>query len=144
MKKSTTAALFINLLAVLLLGSACLGLHIREGIRNADPYFDRARSEIQRIQAKDPGRHGAVHRLCVLVHDRQSNDLVEVSTPLWLAEACLGVGLSAAEHDRESGLQDFSERYGLDLRSLKDLDRLGPGLLIEIEDEDSRVLVWLK
>jgi len=144
MKKSTTAAFFISLLAVLLLGSACLGVHIRQGVRDADSYFERARHEIDRIQAEDPDRHGAVRRLCVLVHDRHSHELVEVSTPLWLASACLDAGLSAAEHDESSGLRECRERYGLDLRSLKDLDRLGPGLLIEVDDEDSRVLVWLR
>ncbi len=144
MKKSTTTALFVTLLALLLLGSACLGVHIRQGVRDADSYFDRARREIDRIQAEDPDRHGPVHRLCVLVHDRHSHELVQVSTPLWLANACLDLGLSAAEHDRNNGLAECQERYGLDLRSLKDWDRFGPGLLVEVNDEDSRVLVWLR
>lgn len=141
MKKSMIAVQIAGLLAVLILGGACVGIRVRQGVHDADAYFDRARHEIRRIEAEDPGRSGHAHQVCVLVHDRHSNELVEVTTPLWLADACLDMGLSASEHDRDYGLH---ERYGVNLKALKDLKRFGPGLLVEVNDEDTQVLVWLR
>ena len=141
MKKSIAAARIAALLAVLFVGTSCLGIHIRQGVRDADRYFERARKDILKIQDEDPGRHGRVHQVCVLVHDRDSQELIEVSTPLWMANACLGMVAEAAEHEGDHGLKD---RYDLDLRELGDLRRFGPGLLVEINDEDSHVLVWLR
>lgn len=141
MKRSITTARFAVLLAVLLFGVSCLGIHIREGVRDADRYFDRARQEIQSIQKEDPGRRGGVHQVCVLIYNRSSRELVEISTPLWMANACLDMISDAAAHDEDHGLGD---RYDLDLKELKDLRRLGRGLLVEITDEDDRILVWLR
>lgn len=141
MKKSMISVRIAALLAILVLGGACVGVRVRQGVHDADAYFDRARQEIRRIEAENPGRTGRAQQVCVLVHDRHSGDLVEVTTPLWLANACLDMGLSAAEHDRDYGLH---ERYGVNLKALKDLGRLGRGLLVEVNDEDAQVLVWLK
>jgi hypothetical protein len=141
MKKSMTALQIAGFLAVLTLGGACVGVRVRQGVHDADAYFEQARRDIRAIEAENPGRRGHVHQVCVLVHDRHSSELVEVTTPLWLANACLDLGLSAAEHDRDYGLH---ERYGVNLKALKDLKRLGPGLLVEINDEDTQVLVWLR
>jgi hypothetical protein len=141
MKKSMTAVEIAAFLVVLLLGASCLGIQIRQGVRDADRYFDQARREIRRIEDEDPGRQGRVHQVCVLVHDRNSQELVEISTPLWMANACLDLASDAADHDWDHGLKD---RYGLDLGELRDLRRFGPGLLVDINDRDSRVLVWLR
>jgi hypothetical protein len=141
MKKSMIAGRIAVLLAILTLGGACLGIRVRQGVHDADAYFDRARDEIRKIEAESPDRSGHASQVCVLVYDRHSAELVEVKTPLWLANACLDMGLSAAEHDRDYGLD---ERYGVDLKALKDLSRLGRGLLVEVNDEDAQVLVWLR
>jgi len=141
MKKSMTALQIAGLLALLVLGGACMGVRVMQGVHDPDSYFDRARHEIRRIETEDPARRGHVRQLCLLVYDRHSSELVEVTTPLWLANACLDLGLSAEEHDRDYGLH---ERYGVNLKALKDLQRLGPGLLVELNDEDSQVLVWLR
>jgi hypothetical protein len=58
-----------------------------------------------------------------------------------MANACLDLGLRAADHDRDYG---FDKRYDVDLRALQDLSRFGPGLVVDINDEQSRILVWLR
>ena len=141
MKKSMTVVEIAALLVLLLFGASCLGIHIRQGVRDADHYFDQARREIRRIEEEDPGRHGRVRQVCVLVHDRRSQELVEIDTPLWMANACLDIASDAADHDWDHGLKD---RYDFDIGELRDLRRFGPGLLVDINDRDSRVLVWLR
>jgi len=141
MKKSIIAVRTVALLVVIFATGACAGVHIREGVRNADAYFDRALRDIHELQVRDPGRRGGVSQICILVHDRHSAELVDIAAPLWLAETCLDLGLDAAEHERDYGL---SERYNIDLNAFKDLRHFGPGLLIDIEEEETRVLVWLR
>ncbi len=140
MKRTTPTARFVIVLAALAVASACVGVHVREGVHNADRYFDRARAEIDRIAAHDPDRHGRVHEVCVLVHDRSSEELIEISTPLWMAEACLSLA-AEGDHDWE---REIRAKCDLDIHDLKDLDRFGPGLVVEFNDPDSRVLVWLR
>jgi hypothetical protein len=140
MKKSTFIARIVIVLAALAVASACVGVRVREGVRDADRYFDRAKAEIDRIQSEDPGRRGRVHEVCVLVHDRGSHELVEVRTPLWMAEACLGL---AADCDRDWE-REIRTKSDIDIHDLRHLDRFGPGLVVEINDPDSRVLVWLR
>lgn len=141
MKKSITMGGIVLVLAALLAGTACIGVHIRQGVRNADRYFDDARREIVRLEREDPGRRGDVHQVCVLVHDRRSEELVEINTPLWMANSCLDMVSDRADRDWDRGLGD---RYDLDLKDLKDLRKFGPGLLVDINDRDSRVLIWLR
>ncbi len=140
MKRTTLIARIFIVLAALAVASACVGVHVREGVRDADRYFDRAKDEIDRIASHDPGRHGRVHEVCVLVHDRSSHELIEVSTPLWMAQACLDLA-GESDHDWE---REIRAKCDIDIHDIKDLDRFGPGLVVEINDADSRVLVWLR
>ena len=39
---------------------------------------------------------------------------------------------------------DFKDRYDFDWSEIKDLNRIGPGLLVEVEDEENKILIWLK
>jgi hypothetical protein len=52
----------------------------------------------------------------------------------------MDIGIKTA--DEEEGFE-FDDRYDFDWRDIKDLEKLGPGLLVEIEDEESKVLIWL-
>jgi hypothetical protein len=141
MKKSITIAQITAILTVVLLAASCLGLSIHHGVRNPGAYFDRALGEIRDTEREDPARVGPVREVCVLLYDGDSGDLLEVNVPLGIANACLDLGATAAEHERDWNL--VSGR-GLDLRGVKDLRRFGPGLLAQINGEDGRLLVWLR
>ncbi len=58
-----------------------------------------------------------------------------------LFKTALSLGENVAEDKNDF---DFGRKYGLLLRELRDLDRFGPGLLIEVEDEENRVLIWTR
>ncbi len=141
MKKSITSAGIVILLALILLMTGCIGLRVHEGVADAGRYFDRAQAEIAGIQAADPDRTGRVRELCVLIHDQRSHELIEISTPIWVANACLELASDEAGGDWDRNLKD---RIGFRLDEVKDLDRLGPGLLVELNDSDTRLLVWLR
>ena len=126
---------------LVLAAAACFRFHITEDCRDADLAFRDAYREVDRLEAAYPLRRGRVHEVCVLVFDRPARELVRVEVPLWLAEACLDLGLSVAEHDRSA---DFEGRYGIDWRKFRDLSQFGPGLLVAVDDEQSQVLIWLR
>jgi hypothetical protein len=124
-----------------LTAASCFRVQIVEKCQDAEPFFRRAYREIGRLEAADPHRHGRAHELCVLVLDRQAGDLVRVEIPLWLAKACLDMGVEVSQRERSL---DFEERYGVDWRKFRHLDRFGRGLLVSVDDEQSQVLVWLR
>ncbi len=134
--------LLILLAAGLALGlSACVSVHVGRDTSRAGAYFDRATREIADLEHRDPGRTGRPHRLCVLVYDADEGTIVRVSMPLWLVE----MGLEAGRDKEDGGHDaDFRKRYDLDWRAVKDLGRYGRGLLVSVEEERSRVLVWLR
>lgn len=108
----------------------------------ADPSraFERARDEASRFQ----GRGGHVSRLNVLAWDPSDREMVRVSVPLWM--------LRHVEHDidwDDVGVGDGRDherwRRRMGKLRLEDLERAGPGILMEVmEDEGDRVLIWLR
>ena len=132
-------ALGLGLLA--LAASSCIGVTIIKDCPDPDAYFAKASREVERLDARRAFSRGPAHTLCVLAFDHEDRELVRVVIPMWLAKAFLNAGLSAAEHGRD---YDFEGRYGIDWRKFRDLDQFGPGLLVSVDDEESRVLVWLR
>ncbi len=121
--------------------SGCVGIRIVGNIRDAGPYFEKAQARIEKIHRSFPHREGRPHRLHLLVHDSSSDKLVKLSVPMWIVEACLEAGAEAAEGKDEF---KFERRYKVDWRSIEDLSGVGPGLLVQVEDEQNRVLIWLE
>jgi len=75
--------------------------------------------------------------LRVLAYDSRANKLVRVSIPFWL--------LRMAPSPHLSFLNEYDVDFDSDRMRLnyKDLERLGPGLILDTKDRrGSRVLVW--
>lgn len=121
--------------------SGCVGIRIIGNVDDPSPYFRKARTRIEMIHRNFPDRDGRLHRLHLLVHDNSSHKIVKLSVPMWIVEACLEAGAEAAEGKDEFR---FERRYELDWRSIKDLSKVGPGLLVEVEDDQNKVLIWLE
>jgi hypothetical protein len=141
-KVNTSARARATGLALLALSlTACISVRTESGIRNADLQFERAYAEIARIEGTRGGEASRPHRLYVLVHDAEEGELVRVSVPMWLVDAGLSLGADASggEHGRSA-----RDRYDLEWSAIKDLGRYGRGLLASVEEEKSRVLVWLR
>jgi hypothetical protein len=113
-----------------LLGTACL-VEVRQ-VKDAGPAFERARAQALRA-AQEGGRPNS---LVVLAYDPHDGELARVKLPLWLCRKMKG------EIDLDGG--DAAER-ALGALRWEDFERAGPGVLVEVEDEDGeQVLVWLE
>jgi hypothetical protein len=133
----------IACLAVLpLFLSACLKVQVIDHARNPQAYFDKAYKQIERLERDRPDRKGKAHELVLLIHEGSEDQIVRVSVPIWLVNFGVKVGMKAAEHDRHSN--KWEDRYEFEWRAIKDLGRLGPGLLVSIDEERDKVLIWLE
>ena len=131
-----------GLLLVVLAFSSCLGVQVLERVNDPDRYFRRAYQEIESLQAGNPNRHGSPSVLRLLIHDSKSNELVRLRVPLWLVKTAVHFGLDEAEENEDFG--KWKDRYQFDSRVLRHLDRLGPGLLVELTGDGDRILIWLE
>jgi len=138
LKTGRIAALLVSSLFFL----GCLRVQIIRHVGNPDEYFDKAYRQIERIERDNPRRMGRAHELSLCVYDHAEDQIVKLGVPLWLVNFALDVGLEAAEHDRE--FRKWNDRFDFDWRALKDLGQFGPGLLLAVDDERDKVLVWLR
>jgi len=86
----------------------------------------------------DPLRRGEGDKVHVLVYDISDLELIQVSAPFWLVNTCMDIE-GDIDHD-----SDLEERYEFDRSVIRDLKNVGPGLIAEIEDENTKVLVWIE
>lgn len=127
--------------AAAVLSSGCLvRIEKVERVADATAAFREARAEIARLQ----GSHGPAHEVNVLVYDPGDREMVRVTVPLWLARKFEG----HVDWESELGGDDDGQRIARHLKrhlSLKDLEKAGRGVLVEVEEEDGeQVLVWLR
>jgi hypothetical protein len=141
MVKKTTIWQALAALALIAGLSGCVGIRIIGNVDDPSPYFKKAQAQIEEIHRDFSDRERRSHRLHLLVHERSSHKIVKLSVPMWIVEACLKAGAEAAEGNDEF---KFERRYELDWRSIRDLSKVGPGLLVEVEDDQDKVLIWLE
>jgi hypothetical protein len=161
-KKTTWVSILIaviviaGILAVALAGSAAyfFSRHIRAEFvspASAEAQFDSMRAQfagqVPLIELRDEGEPPVVHRpetastaridvVRVLAYNQDSGKLVNVSLPLWLLRM-MPVHQLVSLDDR---VNFDSGRVHI---TLEDLERHGPGLIIDGHDrDDTRVLVW--
>jgi hypothetical protein len=134
--------LIVFMLIVLLFLAGCMNLLIETDVDYPTDLFKKTMKKIEAIHEKDPHRKGSVSKLNVLVYDGEDRQLVRFSVKKGLAEMALKNGDITDDDD----VKKYSKKYAnLSLENIKNLDRLGPGLLIEIEvvEENTHVLIWL-
>ena len=130
------------MLIALLFLTGCMNLLIETDVDYPAGLFKKTIKKIEAIHAKDPHRKGNVSKLNFLVYDGDDRQLVRFSIKKGLAEMALKNGDITDDDD----INEYSKKYAsLDLENIKDLDKLGPGLLMEIEvtEENTHVLIWL-
>ena len=141
MKKIRKNIPFVAIFFLALFLSACFNIRVIENVGDPDRHFQKAYHQIEEIHQSYPDREGRPHVIHIMIYERSERKIVKVATPLWVIDGCLDWGMEMAE--RESDF-DFGERYDFDLRCIRDLGRIGPGLIVEVEDEENKVLIWLK
>lgn len=132
----------IGLLMILpFLLSACFGLQVVKNVKKPERYFKRAYRQIEKIHEQYPNREGRTRSIHVLIYDCSERKIIQASAPVWMVNACMDMGTWAVEESEEF---DFEERYDFDLGEIRDLDQIGPGLLVEVNDEKNKILIWLE
>ena len=125
----------LGLLGLSLLATGCL-VEVRT-VNDPGPDLARARAEVEDV-ARHPGPAKSVH---VIAYDPDDRKLVKVDVPLWLVH-------KFKDQDDEIDLgHDISGRASDHLKriSLRDLEKVGRGALVEVRDDDgTQVLVWLR
>lgn len=121
---------------------ACFKVQVIGHARDPQAYFDKAYRQIDRLERDHPNRKGRAHELVLLIHEDSEDQIVKVSVPIWLVNFGIKVGMKAAEHDPHSN--KWEDRYEFDRRAVKDLGRFGPGLLVAVDDERDKILIWLE
>jgi hypothetical protein len=129
-------------LAAAVAGALCVGCLVQiEHVRDPRAHFEAARREAARLQ----GRSGPAKELNVLVYDASDQKLVRVSIPMWLARKIE----SRVDWDEDVDFSwDDKDRVRRSVRrhvNLKEIEKAGLGLLVEVDEEDGeQVLVWLR
>ena len=135
-KLINSAQVIFGVLSLVIL-SACFNLRIHNDVKNPDPYFREAYMRIKQLHRDYPDRDGKCREVKLLIFNRTEQKLIKIATPIWIVEKCLDM------EDFEEEF-DFEENYQVAWREIKDLRRIGPGLLVEVDDEDNRILIWIE
>jgi len=121
--------------------SACFYVRVVEDVKNPESYFTKAYKRIERIHERYPNRNGHSSEINVLVYEKSNGKLIKVTAPIWFVNTCMDIGVQAGEKEGEF---DFEKKYDFDWRGLKDFKKIGPGLLVEVVDEDNKILIWIE
>lgn len=141
MKGSQRTIRLIAGAALLGMMCGCFAVRIHKHVGDPEPYFERAHRSVDRIHREDPDRRGTAHRIHVLVYNASDLELIQVAAPFWLVDKCMDLGDNQDEWEEEA---ELGERYDFDWRGLRELHDIGPGLLVEIEDEEAKILIWIE
>ncbi|MFI5183923.1 MAG: hypothetical protein ACHQNV_05970 [Vicinamibacteria bacterium] len=127
----------ISVLAAMFSAGCLVDIH---HVSDPRPAFEKARAEAQAVQ----GKPGPAHELNVLTYDPGDQELVRVRVPMWLARKLGHEATEDASWNDDSG-EDRVERAVKRHVTLKDLERAGCGVLVEVQEEDGeQVLIWLR
>ena len=130
------------LLVAVLFGSGCF-VSVKEDVDFPASRFAEARERISMLERHNPDRVGRVAKMQTLVYDGQSREMVQVAVPMWLVR----MAMKHEGKDHAQKHQDVTKRYvDFDWDHLGNISRLGPGLLVQVEDmqENTHVLIWLE
>ncbi|HZX10466.1 MAG TPA: hypothetical protein VFG01_05905 [Acidobacteriota bacterium] len=123
-----------GILPLILLMSGCFCVEVKNDVRNPDKYFRNAYQKIESVEKRYPERRGPVSTVYILVYERSERQLIRVIAPMWIIDAGM----------------DFADTYDVDtdcdfeFHEIKKLRDIGPGMLVEVDGEDSKVLIWLE
>ena len=92
------------------------------------------------------GRGGGASQVNVLVFDPDDEKLVRIRVPMWLAKKVYRIAEpdGELEIDLDGDDRDLARHLSRSV-SLEALEKSGPGLLVEVDEDDGeQVLVWLR
>ncbi|MFW6140684.1 MAG: hypothetical protein ACOC5S_04955 [Acidobacteriota bacterium] len=123
-----------GILPFILLMSGCFCVEVKKDVKNPNKYFREAQQKINRLHQIDPDRRGPVSNVHILVFEKSERQLIRVIAPMWIIDS----GMNYAN------TYDIDTNCDFKFQEIKKLRDLGPGLLMEVDAEDSRVLIWIE
>ena len=136
--------LFALVLVVAVLScSGCFDIAIKQDVDFPAGSFAAARERLAVMERHNPDRAGKAAKMHVMVYDGRSREVVQVTVPMWMVK----LANKDEEHESMRQPQDVADRYvDFDWSDLEHVSRLGPGLLVQVEDgkENTHVLIWLE
>ena len=134
----------LALITVGLFFTACPIIYVSHHDSFPAEKFEAALDRITALQADNPDRTGEACELNILVYDGDGGELVRISMPLAIVEWGVDVAQTSVELDEDADWED--EMNPLRHMTPEDLRKLGPGLLVQVDDaeEESHVLIWLE
>ncbi len=122
--------------------SACY-IEIKENVSNPEYYIRKAQKEIERLEKPNFFRSRKATSINIFVYDGESKEVVRVGLPLWLFNLCVDIA-EDFENDPKHLRKHSKWDCEIDFRALKKLSRLGPGPVMEVRDEKSLILIWMR
>jgi len=137
-------AFFLMILIIMMLSStACFNLHVESDVDFPAGRFSAAWERIALLDRHNPDRVGRAREMHMLVYDGESRELVSGTVPMWLVR----LGGEEGKKHGNGRPQEVASRYvDLDQCCMNEMSRLGPGLLVQVDDQgdDTHVLLWLE
>ena len=133
--------LLLFVLFMFLIHNGCMNLTIDMDVDFPAELFAATKKKIDIIHMKDPHRKGTVSNLNIWIYVGDERKLVSFSLPKETVQKAL-----AGEFAGQKNVQDISKKVGqVEWKKLKNLDRFGPGLIleVEVEEDDVHLLIWL-
>ena len=146
---------YLVLIIVLVMMAALMGCHldIKNDVEYPADLFKQTLQKIDTLQVKGPGMKGGAKNLNFLVYDGDDRELITLSLPITAAKETAKWAINMDNHDKDNQLkgeklEKLTQKLGdIKLDKLDILDRMGPGLLAEIEVNEPKdrthVLIWL-
>jgi len=125
-------------MAALLLLAATAGCYVwvdREPA-SLDRSRSRAQAKVAKIESRPAAKRGKAHSLKLWVYDREDDELVKASVPIWIVKKIM-----AHAGEAEPGDEEDLGRYGI---TLEKVCSSPPGLLVKIDSDEEEVLAWLE
>lgn len=124
-----------------LITGGCM-VDISRNHEDPDRLFGETLDEIRRVE-KDASLRGEKPKdIHLMVYEKDSRNLIRIRVPFWILEKF------SDERSILEGAGDFRHRRWADASrvhvSLEGLKKMGPGVILQVNDRDSRLLLWLK
>lgn len=123
-----------GILPVILFMSGCFCVEVKQDVRNPNKYFREAFRKIDNLHRMYPERRGPVSTINVLVYERSEQQLIRVAAPMWIID----------EGMQYRDTYDIDTDCDFEFHEIKKLSEIGPGMLMDADSDESRILIWME
>ncbi len=131
------------ILPIILLMVSCL-IEIKKNVQNPEPYLKKALGEVEKIERFEKFKAPRARYINIFVYHGESKDIVKISVPFWFFNFCINTASLFEKLGLNSMIKNSEVECDIDFHVLKNLHKLGPCPIIEMEGKDTLILIWLR